>query len=218
MKRLVLMIIPVLICGVFLLVSSCDKENDINSALSIYAFGQSETRSAAFDESKNEIKNLWCTGNDIKWYNAATGELKFNITPPPISGFPPFIYEYLVVFLDDKELIRLETVTGISSISTARPCITWEDDGERIYKGCKCGKELDHISGPTCEPIWEYTGNSGYYISKGYPRWDPKDRDESTAHWDWDSIDAAREENWKAIESEWNIFIEQLKKEGKYRE
>ena len=187
MKRFFLMIVPALICGVIVFISSCNKEDEVgNSALSIYAVGQSEIRSAALDESEKENKSLWCTGDNIRWYNGTTGELKFNTTPPPISGFPPFFYEYLVVFLDDKELIRFETVTPISSISTARPCITLEEDG--------------------------------FYINKGYPRWDPKDRDESTAHWDWESIDAAREENWKAIEPEWDIFIEQLKKEGKYRE
>ena len=181
MKNLALITIVTAILGF----SSCDKENNVNSALSIYAVGQSEIRSAALDESEKENKSLWCTGDNIKWYNGTTEELKFNTTPPPISGFPPFFYEYLVVFLDDKELIRFETVSGISSIATARPCI--------IEK-------------------YEY-GDDGvfYYICKGYP-WDPKGGNEGTV------LDEEREKNWKAIEIEWNIFIEQLKKEGKYRE
>jgi hypothetical protein len=57
-----------------------------------------------------------------------------------------------------------------------------------------------------------------YYISKGYPGWHPSEWGESTKHWDWASIDEAREKSWKVIEPDWNKFIEQLKKEGRYRE
>jgi len=211
MKNLALITIVTAILGF----SSCDKENDINSALSIYAIGQSATRSAALDESFKEKKNLWCTGNDIKWYNATTGELKLKNIP----NMPYMTFFKLTIFLDDIELFSLETANPVSSIATDFPCINWEPDGEWIYKGCKCGNKQDHITGQACESIWDYTGDGGhYYISKGYPAWDPKDRDESTAHWDWDSIDAAREENWKTIEPGWGKFIEQLKNEGKYRE
>ena len=214
MKRLVLMIIPTLICGVMVFISSCSKEDVGNSALSIYAFGQPATRSAALNESGKEEKNLWCTGNDIKWYNETTGELKLKNIPK----VPYMTFFKLTIFLDDMELFSLETANPVSSIATAFPCINWEPDGELIYKGCKCGNEQDHITGKACEPIWDYTGDGGhYYISKGYPRWHPLERDESTAHWDWDSIDADREENWKTLEPGWSTFIEQLKKEGKYK-
>jgi hypothetical protein len=199
-----------LMAVVFMLFSCCSNESDKygkTSALyikSVYSVSQeADARTYAGEDSlvdpkesvdtgeeynEYEIKpdSLWTTGDNIKWYNGTTGKIEFKVRPPLMRGFPPFFYQYLVVFLDDKELIRFETVTGISSIATARPCITEEEDG--------------------------------YYISKGYPRWDPMDRNESTAHWDWDEIDAPREKNWKAIEPEWNIFIEQLKKEGKYRE
>ena len=32
-----------------------------------------------------------------------------------------------------------------------------------------------------------------------------------------DELEELADENWKAIEPEWNIFIRQLKKEGRYR-
>ncbi|MDL2306384.1 hypothetical protein LJC72_13805 [Bacteroides sp. OttesenSCG-928-D19] len=174
---------------VFLLFLSCSNEDDKQlkaSALSIksvYSISpKTYTESSNMENEIAEFDSFWCAGNDIKWYNATTGELKFNITPPPIQGFPPYNYQYLVVFLDDKELIRFETVTSISSIATAHPCI------------------LDDID-----------GLGFYYICKGYP-WNPKDGNDSS------NSDAEREKNWKAIEPEWNIFIEQLKKEGRYKE
>ena len=215
MKRLVLMIVSALICGVMVFISSCSKEEVGNSALSIYAFGQSTTRSSSFDESEKEEKKLWCTGNDIKWYDATTGELKLKNIPK----VPYMTFFKLTIFLDEVELFSLETANPYSSISTDFPCINWDMDGELIYTcSGKCGNKQDHIIGQACEIIWEYTGDGGhYYISKGYPRWHPLERDESTAHWDWDSIDADREENWKTLEPGWSTFIEQLKKEGKYK-
>ena len=49
------------------------------------------------------------------------------------------------------------------------------------------------------------TSKKRYYIAKGYPDWEGVLIEE-------------REKNWKEFEPGWNIFIEQLKKEGKYRE
>jgi hypothetical protein len=50
-----------------------------------------------------------------------------------------------------------------------------------------------------------------YYIKDGYPNWDWLQEDKNHP------VYIEREKNWKAIESGWNIFIEQLKKEGRYR-
>jgi|GEM_PF-4410229 len=58
MNRLVLMIVSALICGVMVFISSCSKEEVGNSALSIYAFGQSTTRSAALGESERGKKSV----------------------------------------------------------------------------------------------------------------------------------------------------------------
>ena len=136
-----------------------------------------------------EIDTLWCTGDDIEWYNASTGELKLNIRPKLIWGSPPLDYEYLMVFLNEKLLIKFEAITGASRNVTDAPCITWGNLDMQTYR-----------------------------IRKGYP--------DNVDIWSdlrglWDSLDVLyeeREKNWKAIEPEWNIFIEQLKKEGRHKE
>jgi hypothetical protein len=53
------------------------------------------------------------------------------------------------------------------------------------------------------------TDEKTYYIKDGYPDWE----------WltDEEPVQIERNKNWRAIESGWNIFIEQLKKEGRYR-
>ncbi|MDR2914581.1 MAG: hypothetical protein LBV74_07100 [Tannerella sp.] len=212
-----------LIC--ILCVCSCSEENDHNtvSALKFVSLND-QSEAQTYSSEQEDGGSIWCTGNEIEWYNATTGELKVKTTPPPICGFPPFRYQYLVVFLDDKELLRLETVTSFSSIGINRPCITSES-GEgswqvkRVCKYCSKYEGTTHIPDPRCECEREYIyigEREYYYIGKGYPRWDPKDRDESL--WDWTFLDAEREKNWKAIEPGWNLFIEQLKKEGRYRE
>jgi len=207
MKKFVLMIFTALICG--LLYTSCSKENNANSALNIYAFSQSTTKS----ESENGDMFLWITGNNIKWYNSTTGELKLNNIP----NVPFMTLFRLTVFLDDIELFSLETVNPLLSKISSFPCINWEPDGEWLYKGCKCGNKQDHITGRNCEPIWEYTGKGGsYFINMDYPIWTQAVRDEMAGIMgqDWlDSLDA----EFEAFEYGWNKFIEQLKKEGKYR-
>ena len=124
----------------------------------------------------------------------------------------------LTIFLNDIELFRLATANPASSQQILFPCIIWEPDGEWIYEGCKCGNKLDHIPGAACESIWKYTGKGGrYYISKNYPIWTQELREQTVSIMgqDWmDNIDKEKEE----FENGWNIFIQQLKKEGKYRE
>ena len=229
-----------LMAVVFMLFSCCSDESDKygkTSALyikSVYSISQeADARTYAEDSlvdpkervdtgeeyNEYEIKpdSVWSTGDNIKWVNVTTGEIKFKVRPPMMRGFPNWFDQHLVVFLDDKELIRFETIFPGSSTATARPCITEESEGKVINKGCTCGREYDHIPGQSCETIWDYSGVvTHFYISKGFPRWEGPNRP------DWydegSFFHSAREKNWKAIESEWNIFIEQLKKEGKYRE
>jgi hypothetical protein len=118
--------------------------------------------------------------------------------------------------LNGNRLFSLDVANGASSIATDFPCINIKP--ERGEWHCKTHPNETHFWGPTCEFGYIFIEERHYYISKGYPRWHPSERGESTKHWDWASIDEAREKNWKVIEPEWNIFIEQLKKEGRYRE
>jgi hypothetical protein len=162
--------------------------------------------------SENEFGNqgLWCTGNDIKWYNGTTGELKLKNIPK----VPYWAFFKLTIFLDDIELFSLEATNPVSSIGTYYPCINWEP-GEREYLGCKCGNKRDHYSGPNCEPM--YREEAGlYYISLNYPNWTQEVREgmENAMGQDWlDSLD----KEFEAFKFGWNIFIQQLKKEDKFR-
>ncbi|MDR1092149.1 MAG: hypothetical protein LBL79_13835 [Prevotella sp.] len=192
--------------------SSCSKEDIRNSTsalkfISVSVNVDAETYSDSNEQEENTL--LWCTGNDIKWYNATTGELKLDNSPK--NPYMPF--SKLVVFLDDNKLFSLKYISPLSSNGTHFPCITAE--GGLIGQRHLCPYTEDHIPGPDCKTEYYIIEETRYYISKGYPRWDPKDRGEI---WDWTFTDEEREKNWKAIEPEWNLFIEQLKKEGRYRE
>ncbi|MDR1381904.1 MAG: hypothetical protein LBJ47_10575 [Tannerella sp.] len=64
-------------------------------------------------------------------------------------------------------------------------------------------------------------GDNKLHIGKGYPDWEYWTHPIDCSTWYefggycWME---EREKNWKAIEPGWNKFIEQLKKEGLYRE
>lgn len=64
-------------------------------------------------------------------------------------------------------------------------------------------------------PVLEQDLNDGsrYYIAKGYPNWDLNKYDKE------EQIRIEREKNWNAlVQSEgWKLFVEQLKKEGRYK-
>ena len=204
------MVIPALICGM-MFISSCNKEES-NSALSIYAFGQSTTKSATSEESELG-KGLWCTGNDIKWYNGTTGELKLKNEP----AFSMDLYSpnELTIFLDDVELFSLVIVNPFSSLGVIGPHIQWMRD-ECVYLGCKCGNKQTHVTvWPTCEGIWKCP-EWRYFIYLNYPTWTQEEREQTASVMGQDYVDEIDRAK-AAFEQGWNKFIEQLKKEGKYR-
>ena len=168
-KDLLLMVV------VLLLFSSCGDEPSALSIRTVYTVSQEVV-----------LDTFLCTGDNIKWYNGTTGELKFKNMPRVEFGFPPRHIHYLIVLLGDIELIRFATVPSISSNSCLYACIT-----EEPHK---------------------------LYIRECYPfcDWAPGKRPEGTEWEGWGTVIV--DENWKAIEPEWNIFIKQLKKEGRYRE
>ena len=61
--------------------------------------------------------------------------------------------------------------------------------------------------------VQDLNNNGHYYIAKGYPNWDLNEYDIDT------KMKIERENNWNTlIQSEgWKLFIQQLKKEGRYR-
>ena len=202
--------------------SSCTKENSTDSALYFKSVSPKvDTRSSNMEEDLKYDTLVWCTGNDIIWYNATTGELKLKY----FSELPHELFK-LIVFLDEKQLFSLEVSNRISSTSTNFPCINWDEGKLRVhkYKGepyIPMPGEYHVCNDSDCEYVELVYDNPGYYISKGYPRWEdnPKTRNiYPNFVEDRTFLDAEREKNWKTIEPEYNLFIEQLKKEGKYRE
>ena len=196
MKRIVLMILPVLICGIWF-VSSCTKEDNAESALIIKTVVYLPTPGSYLAEENGKIDTLF-KGNRIEWYNATTREIKFKTldvesVPFGISGN----LVKLIVCLDEEELFTLGAIAGISSISYDHPVL--------IHGG-----------------VIGYHPNTKvieYQIGRGYPDWEywtetfwKETGWDKTADWV-----KEREKNWKAIEQGWNKFIAQLKKEGKYR-
>ena len=130
------------------------------------------------------------SGNDIAWYNVTTKELKFKESFRGLT-FPLWGFCDLLILSDDILLfsINLILTNNFSSIAFAAPCLYIEFDDDRIR----------------------------YILGKGYPDVDAVrslgyDLDSSWA----EHIEAC-ERNWKPIEQSWNLFIQQLKKEGKYR-
>ena len=177
-----------LIILVFLLFSSCNDDNekkddkyDKPSALYFMSvtddgFNKNDGLSGIeWLPEEYEESSLWCTGDDIEWFDATTRTFKTNIELPYDVFQMPSSGKYLILYLDEKPLIRFEAITIVSSIETCSPSITTKFKNKQEYLILKC-----------------------------YPPGDP--------------ICDKCEENWKAIEPEWNIFIEQLKKEGRYRE
>jgi len=195
MKRVDLMIIPALICGGMFLFASCNKENGADSALNFKAavlLEEIAVKSGIAEEWQPTVyvDTFVMSGDNIRWYNASTGEIKFRALPgmPSImrvenEGDPYYLRGGIlnfIVFLEKEELFALD------AICTESPFV------------------LNH-------PVLIGGGNqygNAYYIAKGYPN-----RDKDIAA-DWAN---EREANWKAIEPGWNKFIAQLKKEGKYR-
>ena len=194
MKRLILIIVSVLICGIcFLAVSSCSKESNANnSTLNIKAvgfLGEPSTRSS-FAEGGAKIDTLLFKGDNIEWYNETTSEIKFK-NNPDVNYFWN-VYGGLVsiiVCLDEVELFTLDAISAHSSVSLNHPVLIRDPEGLYIGRGY---------------PNWEYRTEK-FWTETGWNK-------ETEASWVND-----REKNWKAIEPGWNIFIEQLKKEGKYQ-
>ena len=189
---------------------SCNKQES-DSALSIYTFAQLTTRSASSEESAFENQGLWCTGNDIKWYNGTTGELKIKNIPKA----PDWTFFKLTVFLDDAELFSLATVNPFSSVGSGVPFISWEP-GEIVYSDCLCGNKQDHIVGPNCGYTILKQDIGRYFIFNSYQNWTQEAREQTASVMGQDYVDNIDKEK-EAFEMGWDKFIEQLKREGKYR-
>ena len=191
------MIAPALICGgIIWVTSSCNKENNANnanSALNFKAIGfLEEPTTKSYLAEGRKIDTLLFKGENIEWYNATTSEIKFKSLENTDVSFGLFGgLVSLIVCQGETELFTLDgAISSVSSISYNHPVL--------IHGG------ENHVS---------------YYIGRGYPNWEYW-TEEFWTETNWDrKADwvKEREKNWKAIEQGWNIFIEKLKEEDKYR-
>ena len=166
--------------------------------MNIKAVGFSEestTKSNLAEEAAKLDTFLWCTGLNIEWFNASTRELKIKLPEDEqlYFGITGGVFSY-IFYLGEKELFTLDAISLVSSFSLNHPVL--------IDGGIKDGNYA-----------------AGYYIGRGYPDWEYWTEDfwtrtnwDKTADWV-----KERDKNWKTIEPGWNLFIRQLKKEGKYR-
>ena len=145
MKRLVLMIAPALICGaIILVISSCNKENNVNSALNFKAVGFLEeptTKSYLAEERK--IDTLLFKGENIEWYNATTSEIKFrNLENINVSFGLSGGFVSLIVCLGETELFTLDgAISSISSLSYNCPVLILGGENIDSYY---IGREQDY--------------------------------------------------------------------------
>jgi len=148
---------------------SCSKETG-SSLLYFKTFQLKQETKSTIEEEKFKIDTLFLfTGDNVKWYNAKTKEIKFKNAS--LMDYIPCLF----VFLDEKELFILRVVPTIMSYTLDNPVLIYDTSQKR------------------------------YFFGKGYP------------DWDWGEFIEEREKNWKEIEPGWNLFVEQLKKEGRYR-
>ena len=177
----------------------------------------STTKSTSVEESEGN-KVLWCTGNDIEWYNGTTGELKLKNLPKVADWFP----FKLSIFLDDTELFSLVTVLPWSSLGSSYPFISWER-GEIEYSHCICGYRgnQDHLIGPNCGHTILKQHPGRYFIFNTYlnwpQHWTQEALEQMASFMGQDCVDEIVRAK-AAFEQGWDKFIEQLKKEGRYRE
>ncbi|KAA6344909.1 hypothetical protein EZS27_007505 [termite gut metagenome] len=176
MRTLYLLFVTVFLSIQFLSCSeSCEPSG--NSVLYFKTVISQEItlRSSSLEEMKSDtILSLICTGKDIEWFNATTGELKFK------DYVDKSIIMSLCVYLEEELLFSVGYVPDVMSYI------------------------LNY-------PVLEHSLNDNrYYIKNGYPGWDEGNPN-------YLSVKEDREKNWEKIEKGWSIFIEQLKKEGRYR-
>ena len=110
MKRLGIMIVPALICGMIII--SCNtKEQEAKTCGELYAIG---TKSAISETSSEE--EIIFKGSDIEYYNITTGEIVFvNLTAENL--LPKFnLFSKITLFLGEIPLYETVVVSPISSI------------------------------------------------------------------------------------------------------
>ena len=166
---------------------SCNKEsvNTSSSDLKLELVVNNTTEQSSEPNADNIIAVL-----DIKSYNAKTGEVIFNNTPPDnIDKWQHNEYKVNVYTNNDSRLFTLTFANSLFSNLYNEPV---------LYYSLVDNSEIEGTS----------TEKDKWYILSGYPYGKlltPKT-----------ITDAEQLENFKKIESDWNLFIDELKKSKKY--
>jgi len=135
MKRLVLMVIPALICGLMFKSCGSDKADtkDDKTIGELYAMGSKSTTVLIGDKGKLD---LLFTGENIKSFNVETGEIVFiDLKTDDIEGTFG-LYTTVYFFLNDKPLFDppIKIQSGVSSFaSNDLELRLFGEDGIRLW-------------------------------------------------------------------------------------
>jgi len=167
MKRLVLMVIPALICGIVF--TSCNtNDTKEKSTLSFKAEIPTEIKSTITEELTLKYDTVMVfTGNDIAWYNDKTGELKFTddfssscsncFIMSSLADFPMKYHAAvnMLVFSDNDLLFSIKFNFGFENMSqfVIPPCFYVSSKGYFIIKS---------------DPNWEGSEQNWKEIEKGW--------------------------------------------------
>ena len=200
MKRLVLLIIPALICGIAL--TSCEKVEQgelyvagVNSGTVPTSENSSETAPTSGNSLEtaptNGNNNLVFTGNDIISFNVTTGEIVFIDSKVEEIISLVSLYPKLNFFIDDKPVfvpsIATMALNGDRYCGSPLPWASLNDLGLLI------------LNSETC------------FLIEGYLPWHFLSDDEN----DREAILKKQEENSKRRNEELKVLINYLSKTGK---
>jgi hypothetical protein len=164
---------------------------------------------------------LDCTVDDIKSFNATTGEIVFTHLILETLATPPYGPDWrfawaLTLYCDDKLLFEKIPITSDLSSYMA-------DDLIFIYDPCIYGE--DELEDLVDDPgVYRYKNREflfepRYYLVDGYPifkegeKVSRRERDGSLLSQD--DIQRLRDKNFKKRKAEWDVFITYLRDSGK---
>lgn len=165
---------------------SCNKESVNTSSSDLKLELVTNTTEQSSEPDANNIIAVL----DIKSYNAKTGEVIFNNRlPDNIGKLQDNRYKVKVYTNNDSHLFTLTFATSLFSYLYNEPV---------LYYSLVDNSEIEGAS----------TEKDKWYILSGYPYGKLLSPETIT--------DAEQLENFKKIESDWNLFINELKKSKKY--
>jgi len=200
MKKTVLLFVAVL----GFLLNGCAKENDVSSdntpslasvgPPAIIVRASNDEISTGSSTRSDEMGTVVFTGNDILWFNETTKEIRFNDNFSMKDVFSGF--RSLKFYMDGKYLFSSMIYVNSTSSQVFNSLVFYYNIMENKYfllDGYPAINNGDVLIGG-----WLNMNGSSVPATN-------------------ELIQQIRDENRQQIESDWNKFINQLKKEGKYK-